>query len=457
MIGIKFTLLCCLSIIFSVYAPPVNKSPSNNKGDSVNDEKEAKDILDDLEYARYLKEVVEILENDPKFKSMIDNATVDDIKSGNIAQHLSLVEHNVRTALDEAKQREIVRLRKLVAQKVRLLNDVHRRGGLRGTPNDHMKNIVPQHIDHHNLETFGVLDLEKLIRRASLDLDEIDKQREKEFKDYELRKEYDRREQLSHLSPEEQQKLEHQYQETLEKKKKHPKVNHPGSVDQMEEVWENVDHLEPEQFNPKTFFSLHDTNTDGFLDENEIEAIMLKEAEKIHNNATEVDAVEKQEELDRMREHVMREFDKNNDRMLSYQEFMSGINGTGAKNEQGWESIEDKPVYSDQEFQQFSDKMAHQSTPLPMHQQSQQHIERQQEHQAQQNPVPNNIPSPVNNQGYPGHQQQAQQNPVPNNIPLSVNNQGQQQQAQQNSAPNNIPSPVNNQGHPEQQHQAIHT
>ncbi len=41
--------------------------------------------------------------------------------------------------------------------------------------------------------------------------------------------------------------------------------------------------------------------------------------------------------MDRMREHVMREFDKNNDRMLSFQEFELGINGTGAKNDQGWQ------------------------------------------------------------------------------------------------------------------------
>jgi hypothetical protein len=40
--------------------------------------------------------------------------------------------------------------------------------------------------------------------------------------------------------------------------------------------------------------------------------------------------------MDRMREHVMKEFDKNNDRMLSLDEFELGINGTNAKNDQGW-------------------------------------------------------------------------------------------------------------------------
>jgi lipopolysaccharide biosynthesis regulator YciM len=83
--------------------------------------------------------VVEILENDPEFKRKLENASTDDIKvgktlfdqlrispivcqSGNIAQHLSLVQHHVRTKLDEAKQREMNRLRDLVGQKIRNLS-----------------------------------------------------------------------------------------------------------------------------------------------------------------------------------------------------------------------------------------------------------------------------------------------------------------------------------------------
>ena len=33
----------------------------------------------------------------------------------------------------------------------------------------------------------------------------------------------------------------------------------------------------------------------------------------------------------------MKEFDRDNDRMLSFNEFELGINGTGAKNDQGWQ------------------------------------------------------------------------------------------------------------------------
>ncbi len=50
-----------------------------------------------------------------------------------------------------------------------------------------------------------------------------------------------------------------------------------------------------------------------------------------------MDPVERQEEMDRMRLHVMKEFDRDNDRMVSFDEFEHGINGTEARNDQGWQ------------------------------------------------------------------------------------------------------------------------
>ena len=162
-----------------------------------------------------------------------------------------------------------------------------------------MSEFLPQHLDHRNSETFGQLDLERLIQHASKDLDELDRKREQQFKEYEMRKEYQRRTKLAvsyflfgiihillwssflkKLNIDERKRLEKLHQETLEKKKHHKRVNHPGSVDQMEEVWEKVDNLEADQFSSKSFFKLHDINSDGFLDEGELEAIMLKEVWK---------------------------------------------------------------------------------------------------------------------------------------------------------------------------------
>lgn len=68
----------------------------------------------------------------------------------------------------------------------------------RGDPNGkNLKDFLPQHIDHQNSENFGEADLERLIRHASKDLDELDRKREQEFKEYEMRKEFERRAKLA--------------------------------------------------------------------------------------------------------------------------------------------------------------------------------------------------------------------------------------------------------------------
>ena len=47
------------------------------------------------------------------------------------------------------------------------------------------------------------------------------------------------------------------YKKEIEEARKHEKLHHPGSKQQMEEVWEEDDGLEKDQFDPRTFFHLH--------------------------------------------------------------------------------------------------------------------------------------------------------------------------------------------------------
>ena len=51
-------------------------------------------------------------------------------------------------------------------------------------------------MDHNNVETFEVKDLESLIKQATFDLEEVDKLRRDEFKQHELEKEFERRKKL---------------------------------------------------------------------------------------------------------------------------------------------------------------------------------------------------------------------------------------------------------------------
>ncbi|KAK2157344.1 hypothetical protein LSH36_193g08034 [Paralvinella palmiformis] len=204
-------LLVFVVVLDTIICPPVKVKKSENKTDD--EEKTDEDVNFGLEYERYLKEVVGVLESDEIFKKKLQESNVSEIKSGEIARHLEFVSHNIRTRLDEIKRKEIDRLRQVlkIQQQIKrgmphvAINPTlltHRTG--ENDPDFQMvnKNRVLAHVDHKNPNTFEVEDLAKLIKRASQDLEDIDKQRRDEFKRYELEKEAEKQDKLSHMDEE---------------------------------------------------------------------------------------------------------------------------------------------------------------------------------------------------------------------------------------------------------------
>jgi nucleobindin len=92
-----------------------------------------------------------------------------------------------------------------------------------------------------NEHTFEIDDLKKLIVKTGEDLAEADRQRTDEFKQYELQKEFEKQEKMRGMNDEEKKKFEEDVKKMTEKHNKHEKVHHPGSKDQLEEVWEKQD------------------------------------------------------------------------------------------------------------------------------------------------------------------------------------------------------------------------
>nr|XP_040134928.1 nucleobindin-1 [Ictidomys tridecemlineatus] len=133
-----------------------------------------------------------------------------------------------------------------------------------------------------------------------------------------------------------------------------------GSQAQLKEVWEELDGLDPNRFNPKTFFILHDINSDGVLDEQELEALFTKELEKVYDPKNEEDDMrEMEEERLRMREHVMKHVDTNQDRLVTLEEFLASTQrkeygDTG----EGWETVEMHPAYTEEELRRFEEELA---------------------------------------------------------------------------------------------------
>uniref|UniRef100_A0A7N4NTZ6 Nucleobindin 2 n=1 Tax=Sarcophilus harrisii TaxID=9305 RepID=A0A7N4NTZ6_SARHA len=253
-----------------------------------------------LYYDEYLRQVIDVLETDKHFREKLQNADIDEIKSGKLSKELDLVSHHVRTRLDELKRQEVARLRMLIKAKLDSIQD---------TGIDHQALLKQfEHLNHQNPDKFEPRDLDMLIKAATNDLENYDRTRHEEFKKYEMMKEHERREYLKTLNEEKRHEEESKFEEMKKKHGNHPKINHPGSKDQLKEVWEEADGLDPRDFDPKTFFKLHDVNSDGFLDEQELEALFTKELEKVYDPKNEEDdMVEMEEERLRMREHVMNE------------------------------------------------------------------------------------------------------------------------------------------------------
>lgn len=131
-------------------------------------------------------------------------------------------------------------------------------------------------MDHGSGHQFTKDDLHKLIIKASNDLEELDKKRREEFKQYEMEKEFQYQESLKNMTAEQKADVVKKHDEQIKKHKEHPRIHHPGSKQQFEEVWEQQDHMPKEEFNPKTFFALHDLNGDGVLDQEEVESLLSK-------------------------------------------------------------------------------------------------------------------------------------------------------------------------------------
>ncbi|XP_023660299.1 nucleobindin-2-like [Paramormyrops kingsleyae] len=348
-----------LSLLVGLKAVPLNTGKDKEKIPQENLQGPPQNVDTGLHYDRYLREVIDFLEKDQHFREKLHNTNMDDIKQGKLAKELDFVSHHVRTRLDELKRQEVNRLRMLIKAKQ------DQEGGGEMTVDHQVLLKQFEHLNHMNPHTFEVEDLDRLIKSATNDLENFDKERHEEFKRYEMMKEHERREHLKMLDEEERRKEEQHYEEMRKKHADHPKVNHPGSQDQLKEVWEEADGLDPEDFDPKTFFSLHDTNGDGFLDEQELESLFTKELEKIYDPTNEEDdMVEMEEERLRMREHVMNEVDTNRDRLVSLQEFLVATKKREFLEPDSWETLEQNQPYTEDEMREFEERLAREENDL---------------------------------------------------------------------------------------------
>eukprot|EP00092_Neocalanus_flemingeri_P023705 GFUD01025710.1.p1 GENE.GFUD01025710.1~~GFUD01025710.1.p1 ORF type:complete len:542 (-),score=186.06 GFUD01025710.1:622-2247(-) len=339
--------LFLLAMAQCIVGPPVDKkAPEPGAGQQQN---ETQDWNLGLEYNKYLQEVVQILESDPEFRKKLETAKVDEIRDGTIAKELEFLNHNVRTKLDEVKRGELERLRHLAQKQFEIKQGIDRK---------HMK--IPQHLEIKH-PSFEVADLQKLIKQTTDDLEEADKARRDDFKKYEMEKKFEKEMRLNAINDTAERKEVQEEMEKLESKhRQHDKLKHPMTKDQLEEVWEDQDHMDKQDWDPKTFFAMHDLDGNGQWDENEVRVLFKKELDKAYDpNAPEDDMREREEEMERMREHVFKESDSNKDHLISFDEFLAETKRDEYEKDEGWETLDDEnDLYTDEEFNNFEHERA---------------------------------------------------------------------------------------------------
>ena len=65
--------------------------------------------------------------------------------------------------------------------------------------------------------------------------------------------------------------------------------------------------------------------------------------------------ISSREEMERMRDHIYKEIDKNRDLMIDYSEFLEGLEDKKDINK-NWETIDNEPVFNDTDFDSYEKK-----------------------------------------------------------------------------------------------------
>lgn len=337
-------ILVILGLVHEYVAPPVGKEKKQFE-DSMrgNVEGLTNEQAQDQEYFRYLTQIVSELEKDEKFKAKLNNATEDDIRSGRIADFFPEVDVSIRRKLDEMKRMEVEYQRDLIRQK-----------------KDHMTGVERNYwnpIHHDNKDSFEMEDLKKLLSKHNDMMNEQDKKRREDFKKHEMEKEHERRQKREKMSDEERKKEEEEYKS--HHNKKHEKLHEPGHKKQLEEVWEKEDGLDPDSFDPRTFFNLHDKNGDGYLDAYELETFFLADLDKAYNESDpDTDRQEREEEMERMREHVLKNMDTDKDGLVSYDEFIQETKDDDFEKDDEWKPLTEEDQFTDEEYKEYERMLA---------------------------------------------------------------------------------------------------
>lgn len=145
--GLAFIVL--FAVMLLVHCKPVQVPKDKEANQAQKDWRKEEDPA----YVKYLKQVIEILEEDENFAKKLENVTEEDIRTGKIAEEIDFASHHIRTRLDELKRKEIESQRQLLRKQEDVRRGIHR---------EYWNPLN----DRDNPHTFEVDDLKKLLAKV---------------------------------------------------------------------------------------------------------------------------------------------------------------------------------------------------------------------------------------------------------------------------------------------------
>jgi hypothetical protein len=104
---------------------------------------------------------------------------------------------------------------------------------------------------------------------------------------------------------------------------------------------------------------MNDLDSNGLLDMDEVRRLLQNELVDSRNDTgQEMDGRERAEEMERMRDHIYGEVDKNKDLMIDYSEFLVGLEESRKldDSEKNWDTIDNEAHFNETEFNAYEKK-----------------------------------------------------------------------------------------------------
>lgn len=304
------------------------------------------------EYKRYLAEMTDEMMRDPAFRDQLMSEIETELKNFTpggqpenemrdlltIATKLKQIE--VRSKLDEQERQTVEQMRRAA-----------RRGrehdlGIQASQEELADTDQTQETGGLSAESAnGLLDLTKqrdhTADRVKL-MGHIDKERHEAFLQKEMERFLDYQKSMASIITPAERDVFIQAHKAAQDALARSRGAEPGHKKQLLDVWKNNDGMEDMEFSPRTFFNLHDINTDGFWDIKEVEALQLPEARKLHTFPGILpDEMAILEEAARMREHFFKEYDLDVDGLISAVEFLARTKAPAFGEEgKAWEAVD---------------------------------------------------------------------------------------------------------------------